>query len=40
MKKVLFWVLRLDVGVIRLDVRVSTLDIGAVRWDNFLLLWL
>lgn len=28
-KKPLFWVSTLDVGVRRLDVRVSTLDVGA-----------
>lgn len=35
MKKVLFWVSTLDVGVTTFDVRVSTLDVGATRWDNF-----
>jgi len=29
MKKVLFWVSRLDLGVTRFDVRASTLDLGA-----------
>jgi hypothetical protein len=29
MKKVLFWVSTLDVGVKRFDVRASTLDLGA-----------
>ena len=40
MKKPLFWVSRLDVGVTTFDVRVSTLDLGATTWDNIIKIWL
>jgi len=40
MKKVLFWVSKLDSGVTRFDVRASTLDLGAITWDNVIKIWL
>lgn len=33
-KKPLFWVSKLDVGVTTLDLRVLRLDVGVLKWDN------